>query len=68
MPTRKQIRDLRCPIRGLLDDDVHLRHDSLAQIARMLRSIEKTDQQLMRSYKALEQSRELLKRVRWQGL
>jgi hypothetical protein len=30
----------------------------------MVRSIEKTDQQLMRSYKALEQSRELLKRVR----
>jgi hypothetical protein len=65
MHTRKQVNDLRRPnIKGLPDDEVHLLHHSLEQIAWMVRSIEKTDQQLMRSYKALEQSRELLKRVR----
>jgi len=64
MPTRKQIKDLRCPhIKGLPERDVHLLHHSIVQIARMRRSIEETDHQVALSEKALEQSRELLKRL-----
>jgi hypothetical protein len=64
MHTRKQVNDLRPPtLRDCRTDEVHSAAHSLEQIAWMVRSIEKTDQQLMRSYKALEQSRELLKRV-----
>jgi len=64
MPTRKQIKDLRCPnIKGLPKDNVHLLHHSIVQIARMRRSIEEMDRQLALSYKALKESRELLKRI-----
>ena len=64
MPTRKQIKDLRFPnIKGLPEGDVRLLHASIVQIARMRRSIEEADQQLALSKRALEQSRELLKRL-----
>jgi len=63
MPTRTQIKDLRFPIKGLPEGDARLVHDSIVQIARMRRSIEETEQQLALSKKALEQSRELLKRL-----
>jgi len=66
---RKRIEDVRCPaVKGLPDDVYHLLHHSFVHILRMRRSIASADAHLDRSWEAILESREMLQRLRHDGL
>jgi S-ribosylhomocysteine lyase LuxS involved in autoinducer biosynthesis len=63
---RKQIQDLQLPnINGLTEDVVHTLNHSIADIVRMRRSIEYSDNAVERSMLTIFECCELLKRVRY---
>jgi len=66
---RKRIEDVRCPVvKGLPDDVYHMLHHSFVHIIRLRRSIENADAQVERSREAILESREMLQRLRLDGL
>lgn len=66
--TQHRIDHIRCPaIKGLDTDTVHMLHKCMVELVHMRRSIERTELQVHRSWRAAYESEELLRRLHERG-